>query len=191
MRKIWQKGTKGKKESISWMKKFRSGIMAEAKPGLAKVRHGFRVVFGPYITMIRIGEEIGGISPLNVKTSLGRKPVAHLNGTISGEVAKFYETAYSERLSGKDGLRALAVLMPSLEKGLRAAGIEMVGGRTHPAFARFLKQMGWKQIGKAGTTVDVKKNIAKINPRFLFRARPLRRPRKNAARRTGIGHVKA
>ena len=145
--------------------------MSVLKPALKKIRGGYSISFGPYATKVLVGVRGTGTLALNVTTYLGKQAVASLNGTRHDDFVRFYEAFPSEHISRADGLRALGVLFPCTEMALRKAGIEIVGGRTHYTFAKFLKENGWKIVGKSATLADVEKNILKAKPVFLFRPR--------------------
>lgn len=128
---------------------------------IRKIKGGFRLRLGPFATNFFWGPDTVGVASFSAETFLGRKSLAHLEGTIVGDRKKLsIDHFFSEkRVSEADGLRGLAVLSHSASWFLKSRGIKKAGVSTHENFARFLEQMGWKITTERGGLFDVEKSL--------------------------------
>ena len=141
--------------------------MDESKPVLRVVRGGAGIAWLGHRIRVRIGRSVGGTVPVLAAAFVGRQEVAALEGTIvgGGTTASYSRIMPAEGIEAAAGLRAIGVLVPSVEMVLRKHGVEKVLARTHARFARFMREMGYpgKAIG-CTTQWDIDKNIKEKAP---------------------------
>ncbi len=131
---------------------------------------------------------------MQATTRLHGKVVAHLEGTTLAELASISKVSPTKGLSKEAALSAVGVAVPSVEAALRKAGVLQISTSTHPTSSRVFKQMGYKASGRGPSPesefmtflkydmgykipmrpsiTDLRKDLAKRQPRFIVRKRP-------------------
>jgi len=161
-----------------------------------KTRGGYKVSFGPYETTILVKKSNGNSRQgIHATTKLEGKAVAHIDGTTLGELASISKISSTTGLSREATAKALGIIVPSVELALKKTGINHVSTSTHPTTARIFKQMGYAASGRGtsperefikflkhdmgykipmrSTITDLRKNLAKRQPKFVQRIRPV------------------
>lgn len=131
-----------------------------------KTKNGFAITFGGYTVKLFVGQRsdsaISDGVPVNAEVFFKRNGLAHFNGTFhlgSGKIMIANIDSFHGVQKSQELKYAFDVLLLSAEVALRPKGAKTIFMRTHRRFAEFLKQIGYRSVGAAGTSIDVEKKI--------------------------------
>jgi len=139
-----------------------------AKLKVKETLNGYEVTVGEYKTNIRVGEEIGGVTPMKIEVSRQGVRIAGGDSSIRerGKTLVFGSLTSIPLSDDEGGLKALSALVFSVEEALRGKGVETAKCRTSSSLARVLGQMGYTEAKVSGDVVDVVKNLQTQEPKL-------------------------
>jgi hypothetical protein len=133
------------------------------EPEIRKRGDRYYLRWGPYRIRMQVRVDGPLMGPISAEISLGKRKLATANGNLNrmSNTAKFGDIQTTEEATRSEGLRAIGILIPSLEHVLAKRGVDYMHGETHERFARFLEPLGYERGDKRGVNIRIKKELTK------------------------------